>query len=92
MASLLDHASASLVPRSRSFDLREKAFKVLAYAAKLAALHSGSKQLASIAKQVSRARQIFVLLHWVKYADDARAALSETPVEFRVGTLLPLTR
>lgn len=57
--------------------------QVVAYVAKICALHSGSPKLASIAKQVSSARQLFVLFHWVKYSDDARAALDETPGMFR---------
>lgn len=88
MAAALDYASTSLVPCSRSLDLRDKALKVVAYAAKLGALHSGSPKFASIAKQVSSARKICVLLHWVKYSDDARAALKQTPSTFQALSIL----
>jgi len=84
----LDFASSSLVPRSRSLDFRDKLLKVVVYACKLGALYNGSKKLAHIAKQISSARKIFALLHWVKYSDDARSALVEPPGAFRAMSLL----
>ena len=77
--SMLSAASFSHATHlSRSLELREKIVKVLAYSTKLAAHLHGSSRLAAASKQLSAARKVFSLLHWVRHVDDASDALGES--------------
>ncbi len=72
-----------------STDFREKLYKVLQYAAKLAAAQPGASQRAShIAATLSQSRGIFKVLKWVNCVDTYQKSLIETdPVLARLSKL-----